>query len=522
MSDLSTEFRSHARTPVVYEGVEGYRRMMSEIRESLYRDIPEARGRIEFFDFSNDREEEYERIFRSFGTTLDDYLASTRGDRQRWLKSMADNFATGSGEAMPFIIEGREVSIGFGVDIKGWDLTNDFLRAEARRTIHEAFHGLDHLFFPERILRRDPPEGNDYVAYARVYESFAEIGSTDLLARNGDRSIVPELAALYQINIGASREDEMGISRYDHADGYRMLQQSNHYGNSPDQVYDFNLTGWRESLHMASDIRSRMDTLSAEAVLIERPQAYIISDARAHFIDSVTDKMKPYEEALQRDLGMDVRGASEQLMTRYTERTFPFHQYSGETAEAATHLFSAQHEFRNWLQERTYMPSASRVLNGYDLIEGTTTDVVGSGGARGASLDQMMGQAALQWMQTGSELDRTAFIEFARAADERAILISPEARMFHSDSMREAMNKDPEIIPREARRLNHDSMISRLGFAERIESSDMMRAYRREMEQLAGGKSYDDAFRTGGYETSVEDLMDFRTNKAAPITAPLR
>ncbi len=49
----------------IYRGKAGYQQMLGEIRESLYEEIPEARGSIEIFDHVADPDQEIERIAQS-------------------------------------------------------------------------------------------------------------------------------------------------------------------------------------------------------------------------------------------------------------------------------------------------------------------------------------------------------------------------------------------------------------------------------------------------------------------------
>lgn len=505
---LNAVFNDEAAVkPAIYDGPEGYRRMIGEIRQSLYDQVPGARGNIEIFDQSNpDRRAEYERVARSLGTTFEAMEAAHKSEFNGSL--LAAKYEHG-GIAIAFPVGDRTVSIAYGADLND-QYTDDEIRSEGRRVVHEVFHGIDMALLKiDTTILGDPAA---YTASVRGIENFAEMGSTDLLTRNGQQNMIVDLAATYQAGLGIRDDnvyrhgepqgsydiDHPQADFYDHADGYRMLQKMHAADPAPPpQLMNFELTGWQSSIDRAQQVRSQMQNMSMDSVNIDRAQNLALGQVRNYFITLAERDIGPHKEEIEKRYG-DTRHYTEYLFNHSSEKTFAFNEVGGGEAEAASGIFQRQGQWLDWLRDRSFIPNADRIVNGYDLRDGRTADVTGSDPAEASRPDQLMGQAALQWIKTKDPLDRFAFIEFARAAD---------------------VETDMLFDGKGSKSLRTESQLSRLGFAEGT-TLDSLIGDKDKMQRLANGETYDTVYKTGGFDVNEDNrqewLKQYNTSPASP------
>lgn len=483
--------KANPATPV-YEGPSGYRRMMSEVRNSLFVEMPELKGRMEIFDWSNPggKKAEYERIAGSLGTTFEKLEKANRDQSGKGL--LEDETLDAGGIAMQYKIDGKTVALSYGSKIFAEGFTKDTVREASRQLVHETFHGIDIVLVRPEIEASAMPA--DINAYSRAREHFAEIGSTDLLIRNGKRNdIIQSIAGSYQMRQGQTSEDPYRKADiYDNADGFRMLQHLHRNDPDPQSKQDFNLKGWRDSAHRAEQIRQIMPNLSQASVNMDIAQNSALEPARNQFVRRALVDLALDLDMLDKN-GVDPRLMVENILTSHTPKNFPYHEIPGEVAGVLPKVFAQQEQWIGWLRDRSFLPMAERIVNGYDIQEGNTQDVLGSMAQPSRSIDQLMGHAAQQWIKTGDRYDQRIFVELAKASD------------LEISNFMELGIMEPK------------APASREGFAENS-TRESLAAQSDKLARLAKGENFDDVYQTGGVQTDDYLKKEYFRSKVAPET----
>ena len=148
--------------------------------------------------------------------------------------------------------DGRYVAVASGPDIKD-DYSGDFedIKGYARIVIHETLHCLHDL------VRSDVgPDQLGWIIsdlqYSKEAERFADVGSVELMMRNGDTNeSALTLAASYDLT-GVTSE---GHIKYDNGDAF--IRVAKEFGPEAPGLKDFRLCGWQETIN-------RMNLLAAE------------------------------------------------------------------------------------------------------------------------------------------------------------------------------------------------------------------------------------------------------------------
>jgi len=156
-----------------HEGFEGYQKMLTELRESLYTEIPEAKGKVEIFDFSNNPIAEIERIEES--------LQLGDNGLDRVLSNVDRDINTIAGKAYPDVNNDNDsicIAAAWNpqniVD-SGYDLNFNTIKTLARINIHEVMHCLDGLVYNDEGYEQGWIV--DAVRYGADIERFAAIGT---------------------------------------------------------------------------------------------------------------------------------------------------------------------------------------------------------------------------------------------------------------------------------------------------------------------------------------------------------
>lgn len=241
-----------------YEGFEGYQKMLTELRESLYTEIPEAKGKVEIFDFSNDPIAEIERIEES--------LQLGDNGLDRVLSNVDRDINTIAGKAYPDVNNDNDsicIAAAWNpqnIIDSGYDLNFNTIKTLARINIHEVMHCLDDLVYNDEGYEQGWIV--DAVRYGADIERFAEIGTQSLMLYNGDTEVsTNNLISSYDYGM-LFRDDSYGLS-YDVGDYLAQVLETTTSGEGLDSFY---MTGWKEILKQTAEIRNE-DLISQQEVM---------------------------------------------------------------------------------------------------------------------------------------------------------------------------------------------------------------------------------------------------------------
>lgn len=446
----------------VYRGREGYNRMLSEIRESLYAQIPEARGSVEIFDHLADPDREIARIARTFGMSVEDlHKAMGYNDYEEFKKELGGQMIDAH------LPDGRYIAIS-----AAWDPDNDHGGAEnmsfpdiqrhARIIIHEALHGLD----PQLRSGQRPGEAGWVIGAmlnTRSAEMFADIGAQNLLLRNGDRAentqrlmtnydTAAAFGSPYSTDIFAG-----ALTRYDN--GPYMQQLLNEYPDGRG-LRNFRLEGWRETIDKVAELRATGNPeISIDGMIRNYAQTQSFQSVYRVKIEELEAKLEPMREALLKDTSFDnLRDFAEYYLDDMNFRAWHDgsmnrENFSPEFRTALKAVYDAKIELCAWMENnRDLFPDAARVASATRYMVGYSNTHVSTPPPTTAELtnDMLMARNWLRLKETGDTFYQYAARDFAEAAEMteyQAFERSGEGGEFNNYSRHEIMRQLFESNP---------------------------------------------------------------------------
>ncbi len=422
---IDAQFRDAARDPSIlpediYRGRAGYNQMLAEIRESLYTQIPEARGSLEIFDHVADPDDEIQRIADSYNMTTEELYTVFGYDTY---DSFKDDL---HGKMIDTQLDdGRYLAIAaaWDPDLRHKDpatMTFEDIKTYARIIIHESFHGLDPWV----------REGEHFGSYGWIIsahantnasEMFADVGAQAMLLRNGEP---PE--STFRLMTGYDAEASMReIPRYDN--GPFMQRLLNEYPDGQG-IQNFRLQGWRETLESVGAMReSGSPEISIEGALRKYPENLAFQQYRAKVLENLQAGLSEearqtmtellggdsLEDFLDRFLDdMDFRGWNE---GKYDDQiTDPHHR---ETLQA---IYDAKVEIGNWMEaHRDLFPNAARVASAIRYVTGQTDTHISEPPPTTSELsnDMLMARHWQQFKESGNELYLRTAGDFGSSAE---------------------------------------------------------------------------------------------------------
>lgn len=448
----------------IYRGREGYNRMLSEIRESLYAQIPEARGSVEIFDHLADPDREIARIARTFGMSVENLHKTMGYDKY-------DDFKKALGGQMidAHLPDGRYIAIS-----AAWDPDNDRggsenmtfpdIQRHARIIVHEALHGLD----PQLRSGQEPGEQGWIIGAmlnSRSVEMFADIGAQNLFLRNGDRAEnTQRLMTNYDAvaPFGAPYSDDIfggAMTRYDNGPYMQQLLKEYPDGRG---LQNFRLEGWQETIDKVGRMRATGNPeISIDGMIRNYAQTSTFQSLYRAKIEELEAKLEPFRETLLKDSGFDnLRDFAEYYLDDMNFRGW--HDGSlnrdnlpPEYRTALKAVYDAKIEICAWMENnRDLFPDAARVASATRYLVGYSNTHVSAAPPTTAELtnDMLMARNWLRFEETGDTLYRRAADDFsssAEMAEYQAFERSGEEGKFNDYSrheiMRQLFESNPEL-----------------------------------------------------------------------------
>lgn len=472
----------------IYRGREGYNRMLSEIRESLYAQIPEARGSVEIFDHLADPDREIARIARAFGASVEDLHKTMGYDKY-------DDFKAALGGRM---IDAHLPDGGYLAIAAAWDPNNDpggpenltfpDIQRHARIIIHETLHGLDPRLRSGQELG---PSGwvIGAMANTRSAEMFADVGAQNLLLRNGDLAEhTRQLMIKYDSTaaFGAPFSDDIfgtTLTRYDN--GPFMQQLLNEYPAGRG-LQSFRLEGWRETIDKVAAMRETGNPeISIDGMIRDYAQNQSFQAVYRTKIEELEAKLEPLRETLLKDSGFDnLRDFSEYWLDNMNFRgwhngAIDRDRLSPEMRTALKAVYDAKIELCAWMENnRELFPDAARVASATRYLVGYSDIHVSAAAPPTSELtnDMLMARNWLRFRETGDNFYQYAVRDFGSAAEMaeyQAFERSDEQGPFNDYSRHEIIRQVFEANPELAQAVSRGIPLRSLVAVDRVDPNNL-------------------------------------------------
>lgn len=394
-----------------YAGADGYNRMLSEIRTSLYSEIPEARGSIEIFDHLADRDEEINRIASSLNMTVERLHTSLGYDDYEEFKDIMQGKMIHT-----HLDDGRYIAIAtaWDPDMHGQDtesMTYDDIKIHARIIAHETLHALD----PRIQEGQSAFYGSEgwvitQFANARSAEMFADVGAQDLMLRNGDTTESTQ-SLIVSYDTDASYRD---IPRYDNGPFLQKLLDdypSNH------GLHNFKFEGWRETIDKISDMReSGEPEISIDWATRIYPQTIVLQNVKDRVLENLENKLEPVKQDLMEQHSIDdFRGYLESWFNDMDFKGWRDGKYDGRFSEEQNALlegvYIAKNQMADWLEDnKECFPDAGRAAVAIRHLLGQSDDYISHAAPNPSELttDMLMARNWQRLQDTGDDIYATA------------------------------------------------------------------------------------------------------------------
>ncbi len=415
MRQEHTENENKEQNPQeIYVGRAGYARMLSEIRQSLYDQIPEAKGSIEIFDHLANPDQEIARIAQSFDISIKKLQEVMGYDSY-------DEFRDDLGGKMlsAKLEDGRYIAIPAAWDpdklLENPDnMTFDEVKTFARIIIHETLHALD---------PRVQENGGEYFgnsgwviagrANSKSTEMFADVGAQDLLLKNGDApNKTFELMVGYDANANFRNNP-----RYDN--GAFMQQLIDEYPSGKG-ISNFYIDGWKDTIEKIENMRSSGNPeISIAESARSYPQTFTFKEIKNRILDNLEIRLAPIKEDLATNEGIEnLRDEIEYWIDNMDFRGFKSGEYDDKLSEPKKAMFNAIYdaklELANWLEEnKDLFPDAARVAAATRYMLGIEDSYrsVAAPPTNELTTDMLMARNWLRFKETGDGI-------FEQTADE--------------------------------------------------------------------------------------------------------
>lgn len=368
-----------------YHGLEGYKRMRSEVMESLLAEYPELRGKMEIFDLTApDKEAEQRRIEKSLGLP--------EGAVTEPVSGMARPFST-TGKDHIFDDNTRMVIGNVEPDNNDWEaLKPEDIKYMAWHLTHELFHGIDFLkkgsTLYDDLAEHDVPNSTT----SKWSESLADAGRLSMFKRNmGDRP--GELGDLKGFIInnnfnhglngklyteepsanssGTKREvpliERIPLSENPKYDNGEFIARIDADTPIERKANSYRMEGWQRAFEQVAAARDQWKMLSNDNASVQLASTILMSDLARQAKAEAVQNLQPHGDYLKQVYSATPEDAVNDLFlngekVRETE--------NGNTAtnkEVRDIITASQEKFIGTLREkRDIYPGAARMIASYE------------------------------------------------------------------------------------------------------------------------------------------------------------
>lgn len=407
--------------------------MLGEIRESLYAQIPEARGSVEIFDHLADPDREIERIARSFDLSVERL-------QQEMGYGKYDDFKKAlNGRSLSATLpDGRYIAIA-----AAWDpdnrhadpekMTFDDIRTYARIIAHETLHGLDPRLRNNQELGESGWIIGNY-ANARSAEMFADVGAQSLMLRNGDTRL-PTYRLMVNYDASAALAApfsneffEADNTRYDNGP---FLQQILDRHKGGEGLQSFRLEGWRETIAEVVALReSGKPELSIDSTLRNYAQTPAFQQIYREKVEALEARLAPMRDAILKETGTDnLREFIDYYMDDmnfqgWHDGTLDHNRFSPAMRTALQGVFDTKVELGQWMeQNRDRFQDAARIASATRYLTGQQQSHISLPAPPTTELtnDMLMARNWAYFKETGTELYLRAARQYGEMAEQSEI-----------------------------------------------------------------------------------------------------
>lgn len=403
----------------IYVGKAGYELMLSEIRESLYEQIPDARGSIEIFNHVADPDTEVQRIASSLRLSTEDLYKAFDYDDYDSFKSDLN------GQMIHTTLDdGRYIAISAAWDPDYRysdldDITFDDIHTYARIITHETLHALD-PYIQEHDAEYHGPNGWIIAGLtnSRAHEMFADVGAQDLLLRNGDTPEATQGLIVSYDSEASTRENP----RYDNGPFIQAVLDDHPQGKG---LTSFRLEGWEETIHKVSALRKNGPVeISIGSTLRAHAQNNAFREQKERTLDDLKETIAPFKEMLTEEFG--VTNYDKFIENLYDDMDFQRWAnrdenslYSGPHLILLQSVYDAKVNTAEWMEEnKDIFPDAARVAAAIRHLTRSPEDAdaqyisVGPQPTSELTNDMLMARSWLKYRETQDELYSEAALEY--------------------------------------------------------------------------------------------------------------
>ncbi|MCB1680422.1 MAG: hypothetical protein H6858_05490 [Rhodospirillales bacterium] len=452
----------------IYRGRAGYHRMLNEIRESLYAEMPEMRGSVEIFDHLADPDQEIRRIARSFDMSVKDLQKALGYDNYDKFKQDLNGHSLST--TLP---DGRFIAIAAAWDPDNQgkdpdDMTFEDIHRYARIIVHETMHGLD-----PRIRADEKLGPNGWIigshANSRSAEMFADIGAQDLMLRNGDTPVSTfNLMVTYDGEAPfaapfSHRLFDSTNTRYDNGPFMQQLLNDYQGDRAGEGLQDFRFHGWRQTVEKVGTMRSSGNPeLSIDSTLRNYAQTPAFQEIYRSKITELETRLQPIKNAILEQTGFEnLHDFLEYYMDDMNFRGW--HDGSVNRADLPAELttalqavYDAKIELGVWMeQNRDRFHDAARVAEATRYLTGQQDQYISVAAPSTHDLtnDMLMARNWAHFHETGEELylrAATDYGESSELSEYQAYEKSGSQEEYDDFSRREIMSQlfasHPELV----------------------------------------------------------------------------
>ena len=378
----------------LYEGARGYQLMHSELRQSLFDEMPEMKGVIEIVDHSANPEEEVKRIAASLNAPIEvvSYGLLDKDD---------------DGNVIPKTGEARPVHLPDGKYIctaNAWGFTKkeaasysfEEIKTHARIKIHETFHCLDDMNQSADKPKTHPQfMGHGYYTFRRASEMFADVGAQALMLNNGDTSeITKELITGYDFDAPFREQEKIA---YDNGPVLRSLLKQ--YDGEGGGLTSFYMKGWKKTLEQVASLRNDAGTMAFEPYLRDQMQGRMLRTIYEDLRERVKREGLVNDEPFWQKIGFE--NIDKAIETFFDDLDFvgiKEGKYQNDPPEFQRMYKAIQQihpEFGSWIAEnKDMLPAAERMLAAQKRINAGYQGPLEDVGDKNMTPSQMLGVTA--------------------------------------------------------------------------------------------------------------------------------
>ena len=403
----------------IYVGKAGYELMLNEIRESLYEQIPEARGSIEIFNHVADPDTEIQRIASSLRLSTEDLYKAFDYDNYDSFKEALH------GQMIHTTLDdGRYIAISaaWDPDYRYDDLdkiTYDDVHTYARIITHETLHALD-PYIQKHDAEYHGPNGWIIagLANSRAHEMFADVGAQEMMLRNGDTPDSTQRLILSYDSEASTRTN----ARYDNGPFMQQVLDDHPSGKG---LTNFRFEGWQETIDKISAMRENgPPEISIASTLRSYPQTFAFREHRERTLEALIEATEPIKEQMIEEFG--IIDYDKFVETLYDDMDFQrWINRESDDAYSAPHrafleaVLEAKIDTAEWMEEnKDIFPDAARVAAAIRHLTRSPEDAdvkyisVGPPPTSELTNDMLMARSWLKYQETKDEIFSEAAYEY--------------------------------------------------------------------------------------------------------------